>query len=267
MKKYLLLLFVTTITFGLTACNQDNPAPATAQATSGAAEPTAAAPTAPQGKETSGTVVETMDAAGYTYVQVDDGNEKIWAAAPQFAVNVGDEVVVPAGMAMHNYHSQTLDRDFSVVYFVESVLNASNPTMPTGAAMQASGNAQMPEGHPPITGMKTPAEVSFDDIEKAQNGLSIGEIYAQKADLADQSVTLRGKVVKFSPQIMGTNWIHLQDGSGDPNAGTHDLTVTSNVEVKVGDTLVASGPLTVDKDFGYGYQYDLIMEDAAVTVE
>ena len=267
MKKCLLLLLVTSLTLGLTACNNDNPAPATAKATSAAAEPTAAAPTAPQGKETSGKVVETMDAAGYTYVQVDDGNEKIWAAAPQFAVEVGDEVVVPAGMAMHNYHSKTLDRDFSVVYFVESVLNASDPTMPTGAPAQVSGDMQMPEGHPPISGMKTPEEVSFEGIEKAQDGLTIGEIYAQKSDLAEQTVTLRGKVVKFSPQIMGTNWIHLQDGSGDPDAGTHDLTVTSNVEVKVGDTLVASGPLTVDKDFGYGYQYDLIMEDAQVTVE
>jgi len=80
-------------------------------------------------------------------------------------------------------------------------------------------------------------------------------------------VTLRGKVVKFSPQIMGTNWIHLQDGSGDPTTATNDLTVTSLVQVNVGDTVVASGPLTLDKDFGYGYKYNLIMENAEVTIE
>jgi hypothetical protein len=116
----------------------------------------------------------------------------------------------------------------------------------------------MPEGHPPITGQNTPAEIDLTDIKKAEGGLTIGEIYAGKADLAGKEVILRGKVVKFSPQIMGTNWIHLQDGSGDVAAETNDLTVTSSIQVNVGDIVTASGALTLDKDFGYGYKYNLI---------
>ena len=210
-----------------------------------------------------------MNAAGYTYVYVDDGTEKIWAAAPEFAVSVGDEVMVPEGMAMHNYHSQTLDRDFDVVYFVEAVLNASNPNVGASGMGSAASPAsmQMPEGHPPINANTAPPEVDLTAIQKADGGLTIGEIYAGKADLSEKTVTLRGKVVKFSPQIMGTNWIHLQDGSGDQASGTNDLTVTSGVQVKVGDTVVASGPLTLDKDFGYGYKYNLIMENAEVNIE
>ena len=262
MKKLSIAFLVTLTLFALTACQQDQqpttstPAPATPAPTDHASS----APAAPSG--TTGTVVETMNAAGYTYVQVDDGQQKIWAAAPEFVVNVGDQVVVPEGMAMHNYHSQTLDRDFPVVYFVDSVLNASSP-----AVASANSGMQMPEGHPPIAAASTAPEVDLSNIAKAEGGLTIGEIYAGKADLSEKTVTLRGKVVKYSPQIMGTNWIHLQDGSGDQAAGTNDLTVTSNIEVKVGDTILASGPLTLDKDFGYGYKYNLIMENAQVTVE
>lgn len=267
MKKFFILLIMSLVALNFTGCSKNEPT----QTTTAAPAPTApttpqttAAPISPAApSETSGTVIETMDAAGYTYVYVDDGKEKIWAAAPQFAVSVGDQVVVPEGMAMHNYHSQSMNRDFPVVYFVESVLNASNPAavIPTSSAMQ------MPEGHPPITASNPAAEVDLTNVPKADGGMTISEIYTGKADLSGKNVTLRGKVIKFSPQIMGTNWIHLQDGSGDQTAGTHDLTVTSNIQVKVGDTIVASGPLTLDKDFGYGYKYNLIMENATVNVE
>ena len=263
MKKSAILLLIAATMMLMTACSKDEPKTTEAPAPSPVPQ-TTSAPTSPAATSgTSGTVIETMNAVGYTYVYVDDGKEKIWAAAPEFVVNVGDQVMVPEGMAMHNYHSQTLDRDFPVVYFVDSVLNASNPTVAT-----APSNAmQMPEGHPPITGANVPEEIDFSTISKAEGGLTIGEIYSGKTDLSGKEITLRGKVVKFSPQIMGTNWIHLQDGSGDPTAGSNDLTVTSSVQVKVGDTVVASGPLTLDKDFGYGYKYDLIVENATVSVE
>jgi hypothetical protein len=271
-KRICLLLTLLTPLFLLSACDQNDSANATASSSQPApatapqpASPDASASTA-AASGTSGTVVETMDAAGYTYVQVDDGNQKIWAAAPKFAVAVGDEVMVPEGMAMHNFKSETLDREFDVVYFVESVLNATSPAMASTGSPNPD-DMNMPEGHPPLSEMETPETVDLNNVAKAEGGHTIAEIYADKAELSDQQVTLRGKVVKFSPQIMGTNWIHLRDGSGDSDAGTHDLTITSNVQVAVGDTIVASGPLTLDKDFGYGYQYDLIVEDASVTVE
>jgi hypothetical protein len=267
-KKNTLLIVVLFMVLPLIACSQNEPtqksaqAPSTAEKAEPAPSPNPAPAEAPG--QSSGTVIETMNAAGYTYVYVDNGTEKIWAAAPEFAVKVGDEVLVPEGMAMHNYHSQTLNRDFEVVYFVESVLNASNPSMGTASS---PANMQMPEGHPPIGRNTAPPTVDLSAVQKAEGGMTIGEIYAGKSDLSGKNVTLRGKVVKFSPQIMGTNWIHLQDGSGDQTAGTNDLTVTSGVQVSVGDTVIASGPLTLDKDFGYGYKYNLIMENAEVTIE
>lgn len=261
MKKTLTLITISIAALTLTACSQDKPASTATQAPQTTAPAAMSAPAANMSAGTSGTVIETMDAAGYTYVQVDSGTEKIWAAAPAFAVAVGDSVVVPEGMPMNNYHSKTLDRDFPVVYFVDSVLNASAPATPSAAG------ATMPEGHPATNAAAAPAEVDLSNIAKADGGLSVGDIFTDKTNLSGKEVVLRGKVVKFSPQIMGKNWLHVQDGSGDATAGTHDLTVTTSITAQVGDTVLISGPLTLDKDFGYGYQYDVIIEDAKVTVE
>ncbi len=260
MKKTLTLITVALAALSLAACSNDQPAQPVAQAPQASAPVATSAPIPTTNKVggTSGTVLETMDAAGYTYVQVDSGSEKIWAAAPKFTVAVGDSVIVPDGMPMNNYHSQTLDRDFPVVYFVDSVMNASSPA---GAPADAQiHDAAIPASAPA-------ADIDLSNIVKAEGGLTVGELFSDKATLAGKEVILRGKVVKFSPQIMGKNWIHLQDGSGDAASGTNDLTVTTDITANVGDTVLVTGALTLDKDFGYGYQYNVIIEDAKVTVE
>ncbi len=100
---------------------------------------------------------------------------------------------------------------------------------------------------------------------KPEGGKTVNEIYLQRDSLSGKEVILRAKVVKFSPQIMGKNWLHVQDGTGEK--GTNDLTVTSAAAAKVGDTVLVKGALSTNKDFGLGYKYDLIIEDAQVTVE
>ncbi len=94
---------------------------------------------------------------------------------------------------------------------------------------------------------------------------TIADIYAGQDGLADKVVNVRGKVVKFSAMIMGKNWIHLQDGTGTP--GSNDLTVTTADTAKIGDTILVSGKITLNKDFGGGYKYGVIMEDGKVQVE
>ena len=111
MKRVFCLIFAALVALTtLTVCGSE--APETAKV-SVAAQPVAAGYT--------GTVVETMSTAGYTYVQVDTGTEKIWAAAPEMQVKVGDKVTVPPGAPMRNFHSKTLNRSFDFVYFVPSI--------------------------------------------------------------------------------------------------------------------------------------------------
>ena len=249
---YLTLLFLAILTT-VTCCNGKTPKNATAPTSDSStkAQPAISGYT--------GNVVETINTGGYTYVQVDTGSETIWAAAPEFQVKVGDEVTVPKEMPMKNYHSKTLDRTFDVVYFAGNIVVAGTE--------QATD--QLTEGHPRNTQKDIPvspsANVDFSEIKKPGGGKTIAEIYDEKGDLAGKDVMVRAKVVKFSPNIMGKNWIHLQDGTGAQ--GINDLTVTTATKVKLGDTVLVSGVIVINRDFGYGYKYDVIIEDAKVTIE
>jgi hypothetical protein len=227
-----------------------------------AAAPSApAAPKAPaEAPGLAGKVVETMNAASYTYVLLESGGKRTWAAAPQFPVKVGDTVAMAGGMPMTNYHSKTLDRTFDVVYFSGDV--RVNGARPAGAPAAA----ELPAGHPATgSAAAAPAAPNLAGIKRAANGQTVAEIFAGKDKLTGKPVAVRGRVVKFNAMIMGKNWLHIRDGSGAE--GTNDLTVTSADKAKVGDLVVIAGELKANRDFGGGYRYPLIVEDAKVVVE
>jgi hypothetical protein len=135
---------------------------------------------------------------------------------------------------------------------------AATPTAPATSAAP-----QMPADHPVA---KAGEEVDLSGIAKADGGKTVAEVFAEKASLAGKPVTVRGKVVKVNGGIMGKNWLHVRDGSGAE--GTNDLTVTTSGELpELGTIVVVTGPVTLDKDFGMGYQYAVILEDAEVKAE
>ena len=234
---------------------------------------TAAAPL-PASKTFTGKVVETMNASSYTYVLVDTGKEKLWAAGPQAPMKVGDSVTVTGGIPMENYHSKTLKRDFDVVYLTANLQGSGAEAAPgnTGTQLPAGhppigggAGAQLPAGHPAIGGAIAAPKVDLTGLKKAKDGQTIQEIFAGKSALQGKPVTVRGKVVKYNSGIMNKNWLHIQDGTGA--VGNNDLTVTTSATAKVGDTVLVSGKVTTDKDFGAGYRFAVILEDAKVVVE
>jgi hypothetical protein len=218
----------------------------------------------------SGKVAETMAAGGYTYVLVDTGTNKIWAAATRFQVKPGDSVAVPDAMPMNNFHSKSLDRDFPVIFFAGSItVNGGNPgaaKLPPGhPAIGGNAGGELPAGHPALPGKTAPPKVDFTGLKPAKGGKTVAEIYGSSAMLAGESVKVRGKVVKYNPNIMGKNWLHIQDGTG--SAGSNDLLITSTGEAKLGDTVLIEGKVGVNKDFGSNYKYGVLIEEAKVTVE
>ena len=235
-----------------------------------------AAPT-PGGNVTSfsGKVVEFTNTASYTYVLVDTGSKKLWAAAVEFAVKVGDNVTVASGMPMANYHSKTLNRDFDVVYFTGGItVNGSGsgaaPALPPGhPALPGAATPALPPGHPALPGQTASAspKVDLTGIKRADGGKTIQEIFAAKSKLAGKPVAVRGKVVKYNAEIMGKNWLHIQDGSGSADKNDNDLTITTTTPAKLGDTVLVTGNVTTNKDFGAGYKYTVILDGAKVTVE
>ena len=229
-------------------------APAQALAPSHAPSASAPAATPADVPTIAGAVAETMDAANYTYVLVDTGTDKVWAASGKFDVKTGDRVVVPLESPMQNFHSQSLNRDFPMIYFASSIWREGE-----------QGKPAMPAGHPPVGGADAAAApVVADKIAPPEGGASVASVWANRAALAGKRVTVRGKVVKFNGGIMERNWLHIQDGSGAAEDRTNDLTITTSGAAKVGDIITVTGTVAVDKDFGAGYSYAVIVENATL---
>lgn len=154
----------------------------------------------------------------------------------------------------------------SLMVFVAACSKEQPPTETAAVPEAASGNSQSAMPPHPTPAASPTTEVDLSGISKAEGGKTVAEVFAEKDALGDAPVIVRGKVVKVNAGIMGKNWLHVRDGSGAE--GSNDLTVTTTGDLpKVGDTVVVTGPVTLNKDFGMGYSYDVIVEDAAVTVE
>jgi len=215
----------------------------------------------PQAKAPAGTltgkVIETMNAGGYTYLNVQTAQGTTWAAVREYKAKKGDIVSVNAEMTMENFESRTLGRKFDRIVF-GSLATGATPAPHAQQASMLSGAAS-PMGSP-NQHMTTPdaGDVKVPKAEGA-NAKTIAELWSGKDTLKGKPVVVRGKVVKALSGIMGKNWIHLRDGSSDK-----DITVTTDGVANVGDVVVVSGVLTVDKDFGAGYMYPVIIEDGRI---
>ena len=214
-----------------------------------AAQPPAAA--APHAAASSHVVKvdEVVQAPSYTYLHVTEGDSKYWIATAKQPLEKGMTLYYDRAMEMKDFTSKELDRTFESIWFVSSL--RSN----TGSLSNAGSVS-------PYGGEQTQAKSEIH-VDKIAGGLSIGELYDGMSDLAGKQVTIRGQVTKFNANIMGRNWVHIQDGT---SSGDHyDVTITTSATVKSGDVVVFQGTVALNKDFGAGYKYDLIVEDAALT--
>ena len=183
----------------------------------------------------SGKVTETMASGGYTYINIEKDGKNTWVAVPNMKATVGQDISVAQGMPMTNFTSKSLNRTFETIIF------SSGPV----------GGQQSSMSAPPIKKPVTEAPKNIK-VEKASgaNAYTVAELHAKIADLDKKSITLKGQVVKVSAGIMGKNWIHLQDGTGDSSSGNNKIIVTSQDLAEVGDLVTAKGTLYKDKDFG-----------------
>jgi hypothetical protein len=189
------------------------------------------------------------------------GKDDVWVAAPEFAVTTGERVSVALDMPMEQFHSKTLNRDFPVLYFVSAVSReGETPARSRGPAAGAAAPISMMGSH-----QSAAAATPVERMPPPSGGLTVAEVWAQRKALAGKPVVVRGKIVKVNNGIMDRNWIHLQDGSGAASDRTNDLTITTAAEVTLGDIVTVSGVLAIGKDFGAGYAYDAILENAKVT--
>ncbi len=196
------------------------------------------------------TVKEVVHATSYSYLNVEEGNETFWVAVNRAEFEVGEVLYFDNGLEMNDFESKDLQRTFKSVYFVESI--SDQPTLPGAASEQPSMAQKQPQ--------KPVLEKLDLSIEPAEDGITIEILYSNRDSYKDQLVNIKGQVTKFNPSIMNRNWVHIQDGTDAD--GNFDLTITTDQVVNVGDVVTFKGKVSLNKDFGAGYTYEVIMEEA-----
>ncbi len=193
------------------------------------------------------TVEEVIQAKSYTYLRVNEGNQEYWIATAKQIIEKGQTLNYSQGLEMKNFTSKELGRDFETIWFVG----------------QMSGSGSMSGKSPASSQLRVMAQNI--SVEKVAGGVTIQELYSNPSAYEGKTVTIRGEVTKFNSRIMDRNWVHIQDGTHTD--GSFDLTVTTMANIKAGDVVVFQGKIALNKDFGAGYTYDLIMEEATLVNE
>ncbi len=237
------------------------------------------------------TVLETMNAAGYTYFKADMGEDRGWVAIPMAVLKEGDRVSFYQGMKMVNFFSRTLSRTFGEIIFspglvgqvpkevVDTVNSSREPEQksrkavvgePNGLENRISDTRHMPRQIDPqkesggsVAAIAMQEEIALPRAE-GEHAFTVGELYAKRKALSGKTVRVRGKVVKYSPNIMGRNWLHIQDGSGNALENSHDLVVTTTEIPENMNDITIEGIVATDRDFGAGYRYSVIIEKAVI---
>ncbi|WP_347838608.1 hypothetical protein [uncultured Draconibacterium sp.] len=198
-------------------------------------------------------VSEVIQGNTYTYISAKEDSKEKWIAIAKQNVNPGEVLYFFDALPMQNFHSKEIDKTFELIYFVSKISRTPGTT-----STPASTN----RGNPATHQGKVSPNVEEVNINKVEGELTIAEVFAQKEKFSSKEFEIRGVVVKVNNRVMGKNWVHIQDGTGV--GGSFDLTITTQANVKVGDVVTFNGKLTLEKDFGAGYFYAVIMEDGTL---
>lgn len=189
---------------------------------------------------------DVIQTSGYTYLLLNEDGKEYWAAVSRFEAEKGKTYYYKDGMEMSNFKSKELNRTFESIQFIMEF--SDQPIQEKKQEILTTKGKQSIER---VDGIK---------VEAAGGAVKISDVFAGKASYAGKKVKVTGQVIKFSPEIMNKNWVHIQDGS--ESNGSFDLTITTMETVAVGTVVTFEGVLAVDKDFGYGYKYDVILEES-----
>jgi len=217
-----------------------------------AAEKPASAP--PASTVVTGNVLEVKEVETYTYLRIKTKDGETWAAISRTPIKKGAKVTIENVMVMNNFESKTLKQTFKTIVF--------GTLAGAGTGAPKSGHATS-MAHPATTNAVDTADIRVPKATGA-NAWTVAEIITKSAELKDKPVVVRAKIVKYNPGIMGKNWIHLRDGSGTAADNTNDILATTTAEAKLGDVVTVKGVVRADKDFGSGYAYKTLIEEATI---
>ena len=193
-------------------------------------------------------VMEIIPATKYVYLKVKEGNNEFWIATGIKDIQLGKKYVYKGALYYSNFESKALNRVFDEIYLVSYLLPDNHGTG-TDEVKSAENDK-----------LTYPSKTKIDKSLKIKGSMKISDLVADPKKYEGQTVQISGECVKINQNIMKMNWIHIKDGSQND----YDLVITSNQIVLVDEFITIQAVVTLNKDFGAGYKYDLILENGVI---
>lgn len=216
-----------------------------------------------------GTILEIKDAMGYKYLRVNEAGKEVWVAIAKAPVAVGDKIGYDKETAMPDFKSKTLNQTFKEIFFVSDLYLPKKVQKPKSMKEMLDLSPKKQDAHADMEKWMSPTEeknLTKDFVKK--DTYTVEEIHMWRENLEGQKITIEASVSKVSHEIMELDWVHLNDGTGNEEKLTNDLVLTAkNTTIKAGDKVLAKGTVVVNKDFGFGYFYKVIIQDATFQVK
>lgn len=195
-------------------------------------------------------IAEVLQVENYTYLRASGQDSALWLAVPRREVNPGDTLYFSGGAQMGNFRSKELKKSFESILFVSKI-----GTSPEAIAF--NGLKRMPHG-----AQNSNVNRQELKVEPLKDGITLAQLFENRDQYKDKVVKIRARVVKFNTNIMGKNWAHIQDGTC--GNGKYDLLINTTEMLEKDTIYIFTGNIVLDKDFGAGYQYEELMEDAQI---
>ncbi|MBK7429232.1 MAG: SH3-like domain-containing protein [Saprospiraceae bacterium] len=192
---------------------------------------------------------EILQTERYTYLNVTEAGKNFWIATAKVDAVKGKPYIYRGGLMKTNFESQEFKRVFDTIYLVSSVMDEQQH--PGGNI----DNAGVEHNHPLEAGASSAPHVHAADAVK------ITDLFANMKKYEGQVITVDGEIAKVNNGIMGRNWVHLQDGSKKDGKNL-DLTLTTLANIPLGSHIAIKGKVVLNKDFGAGYKYNIILEES-----
>jgi hypothetical protein len=152
-----------------------------------------------------------------------------------------------------NFESKEYNRVFDKVYLISSLVAADHASH--SSVEDIKDYSEKVQYTPSPTKEDIPTHT--DKIIEFKGSIKIADLVKSPKKYEGKTVQISGICTKINPGIMDRNWIHIKDGSKD----SYDLVITSSTFIPEGKTFTMKAVVTLNKDFGAGYKYDLILED------
>jgi len=216
-----------------------------------------------------GKILEIKAAMGYKYLKIDEEGKELWIAIANAPVDIGDKIGYDKKTMMTNFKSKSLDQEFKEIFFASDVYLPKKVQQPKSMKEMLGLSQKEQDPHAGMGKGMTPDKDETPAIPFVKKDTyTVEEIHMWRKSLEGQTISLEGSVYKVSRQIMKLDWVHFGDGTGNEKKLTDDLVFTTeSTNIKAGDKVIAKGKVIVNKDFGYGYFYKVIIQDASFQVK